>query len=107
MLLKTPNFQPWHKNGYTLIMYKQNYQPFTMVPCGIFETRTSAKLLLKIWLHMLCNQFRHTTSHDLNVLYANHIFIDILNILYKQIRPVTYFLPMTIVQKQEKFSIYL
>ena len=36
-----------------------------MVPCGIFETRISANLLFKIWLHMLCNQFRHTTSQDL------------------------------------------
>ena len=107
MLLKTPNFEPWHKNGYTFIMYKQIYQPFTMVPCGIFETRISAKFLLKIWLHMLCNQFRHATSYDLKVLYAKQIFIDILNILYKQIHPVVYFLPVTIVQKQEKLSIYL
>ena len=56
---------------------------------------------------MLCNQFRHTTSHDLKVLYTEQIFIDILNILYKQIHPVVYILPMTIVQKQEKLSIYL
>ena len=56
---------------------------------------------------MLCNQFRHTTSHNLKVLYAKQIFIDILNILYKQIHLVLYFLPVTIVQKQEKLSIYL
>ena len=55
---------------------------------------------------MLCNQFRHTTSQDLEVLYTEHIFIDIRNILYKQIHPVVYFLPVTIVQKQEKLSIY-
>ena len=78
-----------------------------MVPCGIFETRISANFLLKIWLHMLCNQFRHTTSHDLEILYEKQILIDILNILYKQIHPVVYFLPVTIVQKQEKLSIYL
>ena len=107
MLLKTPNFQPWHKNGYTFIMYKQIYQPFTMGPCGIFETQISAKFLLKIWLRMLCNQFRHATSHDLKVLHAKQIFIDILNILYKQIHPVVYLLPVTIVQNQEKLSIYL
>ena len=77
-----------------------------MVPCGIFETRISAKFLLKIWLHMLCNQFRHTSSQDLEVLYTDLILIDILNILYKQIHPVVYFLPVTIVQKQEKLSIY-
>ena len=36
------------------------------------------------------------------------IFIDIvLNILYEQIHSVIYFLPVTIVQKQEKLSIYL
>ena len=35
------------------------------------------------------------------------MFIDILNILYEQIYPVVYFLPVTIVQKQEKLSIYL
>ena len=78
-----------------------------MVPCGIFETRISANFLLKLWLNMLCNQFRHTTSHDLEVLYTEYIFIDILNILYEQIHPVVYFLPVTIVQKQEKLSIYL
>ena len=33
--------------------------------------------------------------------------MDILNILYKQIHPVVYFLPVTIIQKQEKLSIYL
>ena len=73
-----------------------------MVPCGIFETRISAKCLLKIWLHMLCNQFRHTTSQDLEVLYTKYIFIDILNTLYKQIHPVVHFLPVTMVQKQEE-----
>ena len=78
-----------------------------MVPFGIFETRISANFLLKNWLHMLCNQFRHTTSHDLKVLYTELMFIDILNILYEQIYPVVYFLPVTIVQKQEKLSIYL
>ena len=56
---------------------------------------------------MLCNRFRHTTSHDLKVLYTELIFIDILNILYKQIYPFVYFLPMTIVHKHEKLSIYL
>ena len=55
---------------------------------------------------MLCNQFRHTTSHDLEVLYTELIFIDILNIQYEQLHPVVYFLPLTIVQKQEKLSIY-
>ena len=35
------------------------------------------------------------------------MFIDILNILYKPIHPAVYFLPVTIVQKQEKLSIYL
>ena len=30
------------------------------------------------------------------------MFIDILNILYEQIHPVVFFLPVTIVQKQEK-----
>ena len=78
-----------------------------MFPCEIFETRISAKFVLKIWLHMLCNQFRHTTSHDLKVLYTEQIVIDILDILYKQIYPVVYFLPVTIVQKQGKLSIYL
>ena len=29
---------------------------------------------------MLCNQFRHTTSQDLEVLYTESIFIDILYI---------------------------
>ena len=72
-----------------------------MVPCGIFETRISANFLLKFWLHMLCNQFRHKTSQDLEDLYTDLIFIEILNILYKQIHPVVYFLPVTIVQKQE------
>ena len=70
VLIKTPNFQPWYKNGYSFIIYKQNYKPLTMVPCGIFETRISRIFLLKIWLHMLCNQFRHTTSNDLDVLYT-------------------------------------
>ena len=51
-------------------------------------------------------KLRHTTSHDLKVLYTEQIFIDILNILYKQNNPVVYFLPVTIVQKQEKLSIY-
>ena len=78
-----------------------------MGPCGIFETQISAKFLLKIWLPMLCNQFRHATSHDLKVLHAKQIFIDILNILYKQIHPVVYLLPVTLVQNQEKLSIYL
>ena len=55
---------------------------------------------------MLCNQFRHTTSQDLEVVYTELIFTDILNILYKQIHPVVHFLPVTIVQKQEKLSIY-
>ena len=41
-----------------------------MVPCGIFKSRLSAKFQLKIWLHMLCNQFRDTASHDLEVLYT-------------------------------------
>ena len=27
---------------------------------------------------MLCNQFRHTTSQDLEVLYTAQIFIDII-----------------------------
>ena len=54
---------------------------------------------------MLCNQFRHTASHDLEVLYTEQICIDIHNI-YKQIHPVVYFLPVTIVQTQEKLSIY-
>ena len=78
-----------------------------MVPCGIFETRISAKFLLKIWLHMLRNQFRHTASHDLEVLYTEQILIEVHNIFYKQIPPVGHFLPVTIVQKQEKLSIYL
>ena len=56
---------------------------------------------------MLCNQFWHTALQDLEVLYTELIYIDILNILYKQIHPVVYFLPVTIVQKQEKLSIYL
>ena len=77
-----------------------------MVPRGIFETRISAIFLLKNLLDVLCNQFRHTTSHDLKVLYTEQIFIDILNILYKQNHPVVYFLPVTMVQKQEKLSIY-
>ena len=56
---------------------------------------------------MLCNRFRLTTSHDLEVFfYTQQIFIDILNTLYEQIHPVVYFLPVTIVQKQEKLSIY-
>ena len=55
---------------------------------------------------MLCNQFRHTALHNLKVLYTEKIFIDILNILYKQIHPVVYSLPVTIVQKQEKLPIY-
>ena len=78
-----------------------------MVPCAIFETRISAIFWLIIWLHMLCNQFRHTASHDLEVFYTEQIFIDIHNIFNKQIHPVVYFLPVTIVQKQEKLSIYL
>ena len=41
-----------------------------MVPCGIFETQISAKFLLKIWLNVLCNQLRHTSSQDLEVLYT-------------------------------------
>ena len=73
-----------------------------MVSCGIFETRISAKFLLKIWLHMLCNQLRHTTSYDLEVLYTELIFKDIVNTLYKQIHTVVNFLPVTIVQKQEE-----
>ena len=56
---------------------------------------------------MLCNHFRHTASHDLEVLNTEQIFIDIHSILYKQIHPVVYYLPVTIVQKQEKLSIYL
>ena len=56
---------------------------------------------------MLGNQFRHTASHDLEVLYTEQIYKDIHNILYKQIHPFVYFLPVTIVQKQEKLSIYL
>ena len=56
---------------------------------------------------MLCNQFRHTASHDLEVLYTEQILIEVHNIFYKQIPPVVYFLPVTIVQKQEKLSIYL
>ena len=77
-----------------------------MVPCGIFETQISVTFLLKIWLLMLCNQLRHTTSQDLEVLYTEQIFIDILNTLYKQIYPVVYFLPVMMVQKQEELSIY-
>ena len=79
-----------------------------MIPGGIFETRISAKIFvkIKIWLHMLCNQFRHTSSQDLDVLYTEKIFIDILNTLYKQIYPVVHFLPVTMVQKQEELSIY-
>ena len=46
---------------------------------------------------MLRNQFRHTQSQDLDVLYTEKIFIDILNTLYKQIHPVVHFLPVTIV----------
>ena len=56
---------------------------------------------------MLCNQFRHTASHDLEVFYREQIFIYIHNIFYKKNYPVVYFLPVTIVQKQEKLSIYL
>ena len=67
VLIKTPNFQPEYKNGHSFIIYKQNYKPLTMVPCGIFKTQYSAKCLLKIWRHMLCNQFWHTT---LEVLYT-------------------------------------
>ena len=70
LLIKTPTFQPKYKNGYSFIIDKQNYKPLTMVPCGIFETRISAKSLLKIWFHLLCNQFRHITSQDLEVLYT-------------------------------------
>ena len=77
-----------------------------MVPCGIFESRISANVLLKILLHMLCNQFRHTPSHDLKVLYIEQIFMDKNNMIYNQIHPVVYFLPVMIVQKQEKLSIY-
>ena len=77
-----------------------------MVPCGIFETRISAKCLLNIWSHMLCNQYRHTESQDLKGLYTEKIYIDILNTLYKQIHLVGHFLPVKMVEKQEKFSIY-
>ena len=56
---------------------------------------------------MLCNQLRHTASHDLEVVYTEQIVLDIHTILYKQIHPFVYFLPVTIVQKQEKLSIYL
>ena len=77
-----------------------------MVPCGIFETRISANFLLKIWLHMECNQRRHTASQTLEVVYTEKIFIDTLNTLYKQIHPDVYFLPVKIVQKQEELSIY-
>ena len=49
-------------------------------------------MFVKISLHMLCNQFRHTTSPDLEVFYTKLIFIDIfINILYKQIHPVVFF----------------
>ena len=44
---------------------------------------------------MLCNQFRHTASHDLEVLYTEQILIEVHNIFYKQIPPVVYFLPVT------------
>ena len=73
-----------------------------MIPCGIYETRISAEFLLNIWLHMFFNQFRHTTSQDLEALYTEKIFILILNTLYKQIYPVVHFLPVTIVQKTRK-----
>ena len=56
---------------------------------------------------MLCNQLRHTASHDLEVFYTEQIFIDINNIFYEQIHSIVYFLPVTIIQKQEKLSIYL
>ena len=59
MIIKTPNFQPGYKNDYSFLNNKYNYNPLTMIPCGIFETQISA--------HMLRNQFRHTTSQDLEV----------------------------------------
>ena len=86
--------------GYSFIKYKQKSKPLTMVPCGIFETRISANCLLKNGLHILCNQFRHTASQDLEVVTL------ILNKIYKQIPPVNHFLPMAIVKKQEESSIY-
>ena len=47
---------------------------------------------------MLCNQFRHTASQDLECLYAELIFI--LNYINKFIQL------STVVQKQEELSIY-
>ena len=46
-----------------------------MVSCGIFETRISEIFLLKNWLHMLCNQFRHTKSHDLEVFFYTDTYL--------------------------------
>ena len=73
------------------------------------ESLNISDVLLKIWLHMLCNKFRHTTSQDLEVLYTvnnKKKFIPKLNILYKQFHPVVNFLQLTIVKKQEELSIY-
>ena len=74
-----------------------------MVCCGIFETRISANaiFLLKIGLHILCNQFRHTASQNLEVLNTDLIFTLILK-LYTQIPPVVHFLPVTTIKKRRR-----
>ena len=81
-----------------------NHSPWFLVESLKIEYQP---VLLQIWLHILSNQFRHTTSQDLEVLYTEEISILILNKLYKQIPPVAHFLPVTIVQKQEKLSFFL
>ena len=65
---KDTKFSAVVQKSLVFIMYKQNYKPLNMVPCGIVQTRISAISLLINWPHLLCNQFRHTTSHDLKVL---------------------------------------
>ena len=79
-----------------------------MVPCGIFETRKSAIVLFLIkknWAPLLCNQFRHTSSQDQEVLYKE-LLKHLLNKICKCILPVVHSLPVTIVQKQQELSIY-
>ena len=67
---KDTKFSAIVQNGYSFIIYKKNYKSLTIVSCGIFETRISANFLLKILLHMLSNQFRHTASQDLENSYT-------------------------------------
>ena len=74
-----------------------------MVPCGIFETRIASNLFLKFG--SICYVINFGILHYKIwkfYIQSKYIRIDILNILHKQIHPVVYFLPVTIVQKQEK-----